>query len=101
MELSEAIRKAELWTDEKQDTDGVVLSVATIRALLIAAQSQEPKNLGKAPKDTAVLVYEFGFSVAHFNTALGAWVRCHDHAPCAPFCWWPLPALPPQEYIRR
>jgi len=48
-----------------------------------------------APEDTAVLVYGFGYEVAHFNTALKQWVACYDHRPLNHPEWWqPLPEAP-------
>lgn len=34
----------------------------------------EWKTIDSAPKDTAVLVYGFGYTVAHFNRAYGKWI---------------------------
>jgi hypothetical protein len=64
-----------------------------LRAALTQAQRWQP--IETAPQDTAVLVYGVMYDVAHFNTALGAWVSCWDHRPMSKLKWWqPLPPQP-------
>lgn len=53
--------------------------------------------LSKAPDDTAVLVYGFGYEVAHYNTALKRWALCSNHQPLyreAESVWTHLPEPP-------
>lgn len=40
--LAQAIRKAEIWTEDREDTDGVVLPVGDIK--LLAAHAKHPKS---------------------------------------------------------
>jgi hypothetical protein len=54
-----------------------------------------------APKDTAILVYGFGYSVAHFNTRYERWIGfgrdTRDTEALArwpPTHWQPLPSPP-------
>jgi hypothetical protein len=48
-----------------------------------------------APKNTAILVYSWGYDVAHFNTLLNAWVACWDHRKLKGVTHWqPLPDPP-------
>lgn len=55
----------------------------------------EWQPIESAPKDTAVLAYDFGYEVAHFNTLLNKWVACSDHRPIrGPTHWMPLPDPP-------
>lgn len=44
--------------------------------------------------DTAVLVYGFGYEVAHYNTLHKALVSCRDHRPVQGEWWMPLPQEP-------
>lgn len=56
------------------------------------------RPISEAPLDTAVIVYGFGYEVAHYNTALKAWVRCSDNRKVVPpKWWWPLPEMPIKE----
>lgn len=72
------------------------------RELLRAAVSEEWQPIETAPKDTAVLVYGFGYSVAHFNTAYGKWIVYGAETECTrmmntmsrPTHWMPLPQEP-------
>ena len=53
------------------------------------------RKIETAPEDTAVLIYGFGYEIAHFNTAIGAWVACWDHRRIpTPTHWQPLPQPP-------
>jgi hypothetical protein len=61
-----------------------------------------------APKDTAILVYGFGPSVAHFNTAYGRWIGYGSNTPDTislnedngiPILWMPLPEMPSKDEI--
>ncbi len=66
----------------------------------LAAQANEPtwQPIETAPKDTAVLVYHAGFSVAHFNTTLSRWIgydfESSSFRQFPPTHWMPLPAPP-------
>lgn len=62
-----------------------------------------PRPMESAPLDTAILTYGFGYEVAHFNTALHAWVSCWDHRRLkTPLRWWPLPSVkPPSDGAER
>ena len=57
-----------------------------------------------APKDRAILVYHFGYTIAHFNTAYGHWIGQGECTPDTlslkqfpPTDWMPLPDPPKDQ----
>ena len=80
--------------------DGVYKIVLDERDALRAATAARP--IATAPKDTAIIVYNHAYTIAHFNTLLNRWIgRDRDTtdtislAQFPPTHWWPLPP-PPQ-----
>lgn len=88
--------------DEFNEARGI-LPVGKLAKALAASSSAGWQPIDTAPKDTAILLYGFGFSVAHFNTAYGKWIAYGYETPdtimlntasSAPTHWMPLPAAP-------
>ncbi len=63
--------------------------------------------IATAPKDVAILVYGFGYTVAHFNTLYNKWVaygaETEDtrmlNSASKPTHWTPLPSPPPTPSV--
>lgn len=60
----------------------------------------EWQPIESAPKDTAILVYHAGYTVAHFNTTYGRWIGygrdALEFVTGPPTHWMPLPPPPPR-----
>ncbi len=62
-------------------------------------------SIETAPKDTAILVYGFGYSVAQFNTLYRKWIVYGAESECTrmmnilhpPTHWLPLPIAPQDQ----
>jgi hypothetical protein len=101
MSISEAEIEAAAEVLYRKRAFGIEQCREIQHAALEAAERVRWQPIENAPKDTAILVYNYGYTVAHFNTAYDRWIAYGRDTPDTialaqflPTHFQPLPSPP-------